>query len=141
MMELQDYMRLPFKELGRGLAGVDCWGLACLWYRDRYGIELPLYTEGYRTTQDELEIGALVRRERLAWAEIPLAEAQEGDMLILRMRGQPMHCGIVLEPPTFLHVHEGINVCRERWDSLKWRDRISGVYRHEARLGSGGGRK
>lgn len=37
------YLRLPYKEGGRDHAGVDCWGLIRLIYRDLLGIDLPAF--------------------------------------------------------------------------------------------------
>lgn len=125
-----NYVGLPFKDQGRERDGVDCWGLIRLIYRERYGLLLPSYAEAYVTAEDEEEIGALVRRERPAWLEIPLAEAAEGDVLVLRMRGQPMHVALALDQPWFLHVHEGINAVVERRDSAKWAHRLVGAYRY-----------
>lgn len=135
---LAPYIGIPFTERGRDRTGGDCWAIPYLLYRDHYGITLPAYTEGYATTTDEEEIGAMVRRELpTVWRPVALGEAQEGDLLIIRMRGQPMHCAIVVRPPWFLHLVQGAESCLERWDSLKWTHRILGVYRHAAMLGVG----
>lgn len=137
-LDLSRFIGVPFKEKGRDFDGWDCWGLAICFYRAQFGIELPSYTEDYKTTEDEAEIGALVRREKLAWEELPIEQAHCGDLLIMRMRGQPMHCGVVLDPPVFLHVHDGMNAVKERWDSIKWQHRIVCVLRHAAMLTKAG---
>jgi cell wall-associated NlpC family hydrolase len=130
---VNQYVGLPFAELGRDRAGVDCWGLVRLIYQEQFGVTLPSYTEAYRTTLDADEIGALVQGEARAWwAAVPLTAARVGDVLVLRVRNQPMHCGLVLTPPAFLHIVRGINAAVERWDAWHWNKRISGVFRHEA---------
>jgi cell wall-associated NlpC family hydrolase len=127
------YVGLPFAEHGRDRTGVDCWGLLRLIYQEQFGLTLPSYAEAYRTTIDAQEIGALVQREATSgWEAVPLAEARLGDVLILRVRNYPMHCGLVLAPPKFLHIERRIQAAVERWDAWHWSQRISGVFRHEA---------
>ena len=38
---LNDYIGLPYQLNGRGVSGVDCYGLLCLVFRDRLGVDLP----------------------------------------------------------------------------------------------------
>lgn len=125
------YVGLEYEDRGRGPKH-DCWSLIRTVYQEQFGLNLPSYAESYATATDAEEIGQLVRGEaQTIWHSIPLREAQEGDVLVLRIKGQPCHCAVVVMPPLFLHIHQGINAALERWDSLKWRDRISGLYRHE----------
>jgi cell wall-associated NlpC family hydrolase len=130
---VNQYVGLPFAELGRDRAGVDCWGLVRLIYQEQFGITLPSYTGDYRTTIDAEEIGALVRKEAASWWEaVPLTAARVGDVLVLRVRNFPMHCGLILTPPSFLHIERRVNAVVERWDAWQWSKRVSGVFRHEA---------
>lgn len=127
---VNEYIGLPYRSHGRDRYGVDCWGLIRLIYQEQYGLTLPSYTEAYRTAEDEEEIGALMHAHRGGWLEIPLVGAQAGDVLLIRMRGQPMHVGLVLDTPWFLHVHAGTDTVVERWDSVKWAHRLVGAYRY-----------
>lgn len=129
-MDCATYIGLPFLEKGRDRTGVDCWGLVAMLLREQFGLEVPSYTEDYTTTKEGEEIAALIGRESLDWPEVPLAEAQPGDVLILRIKGQPWHCGLVVEPPCFIHAALGVGTVRERWDALLWSRRIVAVHRH-----------
>lgn len=127
---LNKMIGVPFLEKGRGLTGWDCWG-AC-WYGLAYGfgIQVPSYTEDYSTTQEGDEIAALIGRESLGWPVVPLAEAQPGDVLILRVKGRPWHCGLVVEPPWFVHADRQAGTVKERYDALIWSKRVVAVHRH-----------
>jgi cell wall-associated NlpC family hydrolase len=129
MIDAAKYCTLQFADKGRGDT-VDCWGLVQRVYRDEFGITLPSYTEGYQTAADRAEIGAMIRREYgTDWDAVSLDEAHTGDVVLLRIAGVPMHVGVVLTPPHFLHALKGVNVAVERWDGLLWRQRVAGCYR------------
>lgn len=134
-MDLATYIGLPFAEKGRDRAGVDCWGLIALIYREQLGIEVPSYVENYTSTKDGEEIAAIIRAESLDWREMPVEQACLGDVVILRIKGRPWHCGLVLDPPWFLHADRDCGVVRERWDALMWSRRRESVYRHPERIG------
>lgn len=44
-MNLNKYIGLPYKNLGRDFNGVDCWGLVYLVFKEEKEIILPDYTE------------------------------------------------------------------------------------------------
>ena len=123
-----DYVGLPFKSLGRTRAGLDCWGLVHVVYREAFGIEVPRYGE-YADAYDIEEVGALVRGEIVTrWREV--SPERLGDVVLLRVRGQPCHVGVTVAHGKFLHAFEGTRSCVERYDGLKWSRRIMGFYRY-----------
>ncbi|MDN5938754.1 MAG: C40 family peptidase [Salinisphaera sp.] len=131
------YIGTPYADRGRGPA-YDCWGLVWAVYRDVFGIGIPSYGDDYPASIAGADIQTLIDRECLAWREQPLAQTgplpayAEGDVVILRMLGKRMHCGLCLADGRFLHVMVGCRAVIERLDSPLWRKRIAGVYRHEA---------
>ena len=125
-----DYLQIPFLEKGRTREGLDCYGLVRQIFHDQRSIDMPSYTEGYLTTADADEIAALYRGGiGTHWTEIPVDQAQLFDVVILRIRRAPMHFGLVVDPPYFLHIQAGIWSCLERWDSLIWKRRLMAVAR------------
>ena len=125
------YVGLPWKD--EGPDHFRCWDLCRLVLKREFGVDLPAYDEEYATSQDKAEIARLLRRETaLRGTEVPLAQARAGDVIVLRIEGQPWHVGVVMEPPRFLHIEKGLNACVDRWDSLRWRHRLIGLYRAEA---------
>lgn len=128
------YVGLPWKD--EGPDHFRCWDLVRLVLRQEFGVELPAYDEEYATSTDRDEIARLLRRETaLRGREVPLGQARAGDVIVLRIEGQPWHVGVVMEPPRFLHIEKGLNAVVDRWDSLRWKRRILGLYRAEALCG------
>lgn len=126
------YVGIPFKDRGRDRTGIDCWGVVRLVYRDHFGLELPSYIEQYVTAFDHIELGNLIRKERYKkWNAYPLGAERIGDVILIRLKGQPMHVGIVTKQGYMLHVMNGIDVCEESYLTRLWRCRIVGFYRYE----------
>jgi len=127
---VSQYVGLEFEERGRG-PHFDCWGLLRAIYREQFQIDLPSYAEDYRTTTDDQEIRALVQRESQDhWQALALDQIQVGDVLMFRMRAQPMHAGLCVGAPWFVHCTKGIGSAIERWDSSLWAHRITGAFRY-----------
>lgn len=132
-MTWADYTAIPWREKGRGTDGVDCYGLLRLVYARELGVELPGFEGiGYCEGCDRRALAEAIDRFSTDWRPVPLAEALPFDAVRLRTCA-PLHIGIVVAPPRFLHVEAGVDSCIERWDSLRWKRRIFGVYRHASR--------
>lgn len=130
---INNYVGIPFKDKGRTREGLDCWGLVRLFYQERFDLVLPSYEESYPSAvSDDLEeLGRLIRGEMGPWREI--TEPRFGDGVLLRMVGQPVHCGIIVDPAgkKMLHIEKGIDSCIEHYDGVRWKRRVLGFYRHE----------
>lgn len=131
-MDLGKYIGVPFKEKGRDISGCDCWGLVFTIYGEEYGIKLPHYLGDYSHTRQQDVLGSLIPEESKNWTEVAFGSEKEGDVIVLVMRGQPMHVGFVMEPGRMLHIEEGLEFSVvERFDTFKWLKRIRGIYRHK----------
>jgi len=125
-----NYIRIPFQEKGRDAAGCDCWGLVKLIYKNELNIELPGYEEIYETTNDHLILSKTIKNERNAhW--INPENPKEFDVIIVNMRGVPMHVGIVTKHQHMIHCAKDVGTAHERTDSMRWRNRIIGYARYE----------
>lgn len=124
------YIGLPFKEHGRDRSGLDCWGLVRLVLAERFGLELPSFGEAYRGLRDREAIAAAVEAERPTWAPVVVGHETAGDVPLFRMRGAPLHVGVVVRPPLMVHIQRGTGSALEDYRGLRWRDRLLGVYRH-----------
>lgn len=127
----RDYVGVPFLAHGRDARGWDCWGMFRYIEGRHFGLDLPSYAGEYADDLEHEEVAAAIARNMPeAWREVQPDEAVAGDGVLLRISGSPMHVGLVLDPPWFLHVIEGTETCVERWDAPKWSRRFLGVYRH-----------
>ncbi len=128
---VETYIGIPYLEAGRTRAGLDCWGLIVLIWRERYGIDLPSY-EGphWRKGADAQEIGAAIDKEVARYRRIEAGAEREGDGILLRLRGHPLHIGLVVAPGWMIHTHETAAACIENYRGMAWNRRVLGFYRH-----------
>lgn len=140
-----EYIGLPYAERGRTRAGLDCWGLLRLVTAERFGIVLPAFDGlGYRDfgADDSLlararALAAYMAEHMQPWDRLPVKSDEratwmalrEGDAIHLKTAGQPIHCGVVVAAPWFLHIEEGIDSCVEDWTAIRTARRVAGFYR------------
>ncbi|MEM1314033.1 MAG: NlpC/P60 family protein [Pseudomonadota bacterium] len=97
-------------------AGTDCLGLVRGVWREVIGpepFEVPAYTPDWAepTGREDLLEGA-----RAAMREVPLAQAREGDVVVMRMRsrGPAKHLGLLVDvrgaEPRMIHAYSGRGV-------------------------------
>ena len=118
---------IPFAEKGRDIAGVDCWGLVRLFYKRELNIDLPVFLESYRNTKDVAIAAKILEQKEMSWLEA--AEPKSGDVVLCRMRSRPMHVGIYKHPGLMLHIEKNQSPTIEPLGSLKWCNRVLGIYR------------
>ncbi len=125
-----DYIGIPFARMGRTREGCDCWGLLNLIYAERLGGPLKPY-EGnhwYDGAKASL-IGPDAVRYASGFKRVPVETAKLGDGLLLRIRGFPIHVGLVLTDQFMIHTTDTAGVCIERYTSTLWKNRIVACYR------------
>lgn len=127
-IDVSEYSDIPFVEKGRSRNGSDCWGIPYLIYRDRLNINLPTYIEQYHDTENEKELSALIDEEKLLWKEVVYPEMY--DVIVLRLKGRPMHVGVYIGNGKFIHCMSGSGTTVEKIASTTWRNRIIGFYRY-----------
>lgn len=124
------YIGLPFRDHGRDRQGLDCWGLVRLVMAEQFGIALPSFAGEYSRTTEVPRISALIERECAKWQEVPPGDDKCGDVVIMRVRGRPLHVGIVIGDQQMLHIELGINSVIERYAGPRWKERLFGFYRY-----------
>jgi cell wall-associated NlpC family hydrolase len=129
---VREYIGVPFKACGRDRGGLDCWGALYVIYREQFGIDLPSYADNYAARLDREEVARLIGSEMNPWRAVARGAERCGDAALFRIAGDECHVALVVAPPLFLHCQSGTDSCLERWDALRWRRRLVGIYRHEA---------
>ena len=125
------YIGLPFAEHGRDRSGLDCWGLVRLVMTEQFGLALPSFVRDYDRTTQVARISALIEREAAGWRGLRAGEEALGDVIVLRLRGQPMHVGLVLGDSQMLHVECGVDSAIESYAGARWQMRVHGFYRYK----------
>ena len=132
---VSDYVGIPFHPFGRDRKGCDCWGLVRLVLAERFGLDVPSYDGRYAGAgrQDVAELGRLIDLERrlLDVAAVPAGAERAGDIVLLRVLGQPCHVGVVVAAGHMLHVEAGIDAMVERYRGVAWERRVLGFWRPE----------
>lgn len=126
------YVGLPWKDKGRDRDGVDCWGACYLVWREQYGRDVPSFTEVYATAEDAEAIAAVVALELSSWEPVDRAQVRDGDAVLLRIVGLPVHVGVMLDGDAFLHAVPGIGTVKSHLDSARWERRFLGCWRHRS---------
>jgi cell wall-associated NlpC family hydrolase len=126
-----DYVGLPYKTGGRARDGLDCYGLIRLVWLEQFGHEaLDNRHVEWSSTEVTAAVGAYMAREAEAeYQEIPAGKERAGDAILIRMRGHPLHVGIVIASGYMLHVAESCDAVIEQYRRLAWERRILGFYR------------
>lgn len=122
------YIGIPFTDHGRNESGCDCWGLIRLIYKNEFGIELSDLGPIYKSTTDENGMRHLYSSQLPNWKIVKTPRV--GDVVLLRIRGVPIHVGIVVGNSKMIHVERGIDSVIERFTSGIWNNRIEGFYRY-----------
>lgn len=124
-MNYDKYIGLPYLDNGRTEAGLDCWGLARLFYKNEYNIDLPSYGEEYIGGTDPYIVKA-VNLYKDNWEQV--TTPNPGDLCLFNIFGEPMHVGIFIGNNKFLHCRIGSDSVIESLDNVKWKNRFQGFY-------------
>lgn len=124
------FIGLPHRDLGRDRDACDCWGLACIVYREELAISLPDYL-GYASTEERGEIAALVAGAVVSPLWVPVSgPAVAFDVALFRRGRLTSHVGIVITHGLMLHVAEATSSRIEDYRTGYWAPRLVGHYRH-----------
>jgi|GEM_PF-301356 len=107
------YVGLPFVDLGRDRAGLDCWGLVRLVGAERFGVQMPAWDGRY----PDCERRHMRAMEGHVKAVLPAFERisppDAGDIVLVKVGGLPVHVGIVVAPGWMLHAEFGCDSIAE----------------------------
>lgn len=125
-MNLNRYIGIPYKELGRDYTGADCWGICRMVAKDLFYIGLPEYFYSEADLLQDAE--KLIKEESPRWVKVE-EDFKPGDIHIFRIKGHETHCGIHIVGKEFLHSLPGRNSCLESLIDINWVHRKTGSFR------------
>lgn len=123
------YIGIPYKDHGRDKAGIDCWGLARLIYKEEFNIDLPSFSEdNFYNSEDSTQIAEIFAQNMEGWAksEVP----SPGNLVLFRIMGDISHIGIAISATHFIHARENYSSAIEAFDSINWKHRCEGFYKY-----------
>lgn len=124
------FVGLPYAEFGRERDGCDCWGLACVIYREELGISLPDYL-GYASTEEHGELAAIIAGATTSPLWVPVeGNAVAFDVAVFRRGRLDTHVGIVVHHGLMIHVSRDDCAKIESYRGGVWAHRHTGTYRH-----------
>lgn len=134
---MKQLIGIRYLDKGRDPAvGLDCWGLFREFYRLFMGIQLPSFSDVYEDAFDHAAMAkAIDDNAPSAWVRV--TEPQFGDGVRMRIEGNACHVGVYLGNDQMLHTQIGHDSAIDRVDSVRWKNRIVGYYRHIAVAGEG----
>ena len=119
------YVGLPFEKY-------NCWQLMCLIYKNEFNIILPDFSKEYSDAMDREKIKQIYNRE-LQGRFVKLEEQKLYGFVVLRMSGQPWHCGLVVDQNIMLHTERKVDAVIENFSHKLWRARLIGFYEYNQR--------
>lgn len=126
-MKFDKYIGLPYKDNGRDITGIDCWGLVRLYYKDELGIELPSYTDEY-VGADDPSASMIINNYKDNWELTTTPDI--GDIALFNIYGEPSHVGVYVGNNNFLHSRQGKDSVIESLAGVKWNKRLAGIYKY-----------
>jgi cell wall-associated NlpC family hydrolase len=126
-MDINKYIGIPFKIHGRDFNGLDCYGLVRLFYKEEFGIELPLFL-GYDNTVKSYSEKIDVSRKLLDVVRIDKPEV--GSIGLFRYKGFLSHVGVYVGNNMLLHILNKTDSICVRTTNTTIKGRLEGWYKY-----------
>ncbi len=124
---IKKYLGIPYKNRGRDLSGLDCWGLVLMIYKD-ININLP-DLEKYDIKWSYKGKNYIMERYTNDWVRVDKPRLLD-IILIKNSKGIVNHAGVMLDSSKFIHCPKAGVVLGGANDKL-WKDRIEGFFRND----------
>ena len=126
----RQFLGIPYRHGGRDRSGLDCLGLALLFYKE-LGLTIPAVDgKSYNPDWYKSDPERLLRGLHQVGREVNLKaeQLQPLDLVYFRVGGAITHAGVMIDQHSFLHVMIGqqVNVARL---NPAWRRRLRGARR------------
>lgn len=127
-----EFVGIPFRDLGRTLDGADCWGLFRLALLKVAGLELPAYDEHYASAIERRVKAEMIRGGMGDWQEVVAGHEQRFDGILMKDGRFDCHIALVTLPGRMLHIYQGGTSCVDRYHNSPFRERIVSFWRHRS---------
>lgn len=127
MLWAGEYVGIPYRFGAATREGADCWGLIRLVLAERFGRVIP---DVPRLADDS--VPGLIGEHREEYAPVRVESPEPGDLVLMYLRGQPHHIGIVVGAAgerNLLHTLRGHDSALDRYDGPRWAPLVEGFYR------------
>ena len=107
MGSLGKYIGLPYKNLGRDLKGIDCYGLIYLIFQNERKIELPDFTDLMYEKEWYKSKNHILDNVDEKWIEVS-SSYKKYDIFLMKLGTKNIvnHCGMFIEGDKFIHIYE-----------------------------------
>jgi len=120
---------IPYLDRGRTLKGCDCWGLAVIVLREFFKLNIPHFSGEYDSVEELEGVQKTYMEKKDLFENIAFDNRQPGDLIVMRIKGMPVHVGVVIDQTYMIHTLPGHESVRERYEAPTWAKRIEGIYR------------
>ena len=130
------YVGVAYRDGGREMAGLDCWGLVRLVYATDLGLSLPEFAEIEPRDLRGVAEAMLEGRNAGPWRGVT-GSPHAFDVLVASPRigsRLPGHVGVMVDATRVLHVWRATNACVMPITHDFLRGRVLGLQRHVSRI-------
>lgn len=126
---VEQFVGIPFVDGGADFAGVDCWGLVRLVYRELRQIELPAYPV---SAHDRSQVRKWMKAESEGpeWERHTFPKPLDVVLFWMDLNGEPSHCGVFVIHRWMIHCQDGHGVALHPFGRVFWQRRFMGFWRY-----------
>ncbi len=121
-------MNIKYRPNGRDVkTGLDCYGLVSYMYKKDF--DKTIVDFDYKDPDDpKNEKYFIESMNDPKWIK---CKPQKGAVVGLRVNGHISHCGYMINDKEFIHIMNTTGVVRAKINSVKWKNRVVGVYKYD----------
>ena len=127
-MNIAQYVGIPFAEQGSDREGCHCGGLIQLIYKEQFDIEIEGFS-GCAKDHDQAALFLNHQEHSRCWKRIE--EPVFGAVVLMNIRGLPIHLGMAISQTHMIHVLRGANAVIEPFNTGKYANRIRGFFKYD----------
>lgn len=125
-LDFSKYIGIPYADPESNSSnGLNCWQLVEKVMKEVFHMEPPIVQ--YTGPLDK--VAPIFMAHMQSWEYVNYDSRSPGDVLVLRVAGYPVHCGILISRKHFLHTLKNLNSSKESLESMRWKRRLVGIYR------------